>query len=172
MPFFPSLSEDSGVRAIWERFNKKAWEGLSIFSRSFMHTDSMLSAGEKEMIAAYVSKLNESEYCFAGHSRVAINKGISAEIFEPIIEDLEEAPLRQEMKPLLRFIRKLTLKPSQISQSDADEVFAAGWDEQSFHEAILVCARFSMMNRITIGHGLVVDEEKRARDALNMNYAP
>ena len=172
MPFFPSLSKDAGVREIWERFNKKAWEGLSIFSRSFMHTDSMLSAGEKEMIAAYVSKLNESEYCYAGHSRVAINNGISPEIFEPIIEDLEGAPVRQEMKPLLRFIRKLTLKPAQITQSDANEVFAAGWDEQSFHEAILVCARFSMMNRITIGHGLVVDEEKRFRDALNMNYAP
>ena len=119
-----------------------------------------------------MSKLNDSEYCYAGHSRVAINNGISPEIFEPIIEDLEGAPVRQEMKPLLRFIRKLTIKPAQITQSDADEVFAAGWDEQSSHEAILVCARFSMMNRITIGHGLVVDEEKRARDALNMNYSP
>ncbi|MEK9685117.1 MAG: hypothetical protein VW226_11250 [Rhodospirillaceae bacterium] len=170
MPFFPSLPKEAGVRAIWDRFNIKAWEGLSIFSRSFMHTDSMLNAGEKEMIAAYVSKLNESEYCYAGHSRVAINKGIAADIFDPLVQDLEGAPIKDEMRPLLRFIRKLTLRPSEITQEDADEVFAAGWDEQSFHEAILVCARFSMMNRITIGHGLVVDEEKRARDAKNMNY--
>ncbi len=171
MPFFPSLAEDAGVRAIWERFNKKGWEGLSIFSRSFMHTDSMLTAGEKEMIAAYVSRLNDSDYCYAGHSRVAVNRGIDADIFDPLIENLDGAPIREEMKPLLRFVKKLTLKPAQISQADADEVFAAGWDEQSFHEAICVCARFSMMNRITLGHGLVVDEERRAQDALKMNYA-
>ncbi|MEE8332809.1 MAG: peroxidase, partial [Alphaproteobacteria bacterium] len=57
-----------------------------------------------------------------------------------------------------------------ISKSDADAVFAAGWDEQSLHEAICVCARFSMMNRLTLGHGLVVDEERRAKDALRMDY--
>ena len=45
-----------------------------------------------------------------------------------------------------------------------------GWDEQSLHEAICVCARFSMMNRLTLGHGLVVDEERRAKAALSMNY--
>ena len=85
-------------------------------------------------------------------------------------ESIDGAPVRDELKPLLEYVRILTLTPSRITTADADAVLAAGWDEQSFHEAIIVCARFAMMNRITLGHGLVVDEERRASDALNMNY--
>ena len=170
MPFFASLPEDAGVKALWETFNKQAREGLAIFSRSFMRNEGMLSPGEKEMIAAYVSQLNESEYCFSGHSRVAVNLGIDAAVFAPLADDIERAPVRDQLKPVLRFVRILTLTPAKISQADADAVFAAGWDEQALHEAICVCARFSMMNRLTLGHGLVVDEERRARDALNMTY--
>jgi len=170
MPFFPSLPEDAGVKALWETFNDKAREGLAIFSRSFMRNDGMLSPGEKEMIAAYTSQLNDSEYCFAGHSRVAVNLGIDEGVFAPLADDIELAPVRDELMPILRFVKILTLTPARITKADADAVFAAGWDEQSLHEAICVCARFSMMNRLTLGHGLVVDEERRAKAALNMNY--
>jgi len=170
MPFFPSLPEDAGVKALWETFNAKAREGLAIFSRSFMRNDGMLSPGEKEMIAAYVSQLNDSNYCFAGHSRVAVNLGIDEGVFAPLADDIELAPVRDEIKPILRFVKILTLTPARITKADADAVFKAGWDEQALHEAICVCARFSMMNRLTMGHGLVVDEERRAKSALNMTY--
>ena len=149
MPYFPSLPDNSSVRSIWERFNKKGSEALSAFSRKFMHTESMLSPGEKEMIAAYVSQLNRADYCYSGHSKVAINWGVESDIFDLLIENIDKAPLRKELIPLMQFIKKLTLEPSQISQIDSNAVFEAGWDEQSFHEAICVCARFSMMNRIT-----------------------
>jgi uncharacterized peroxidase-related enzyme len=164
------LPEDAGVAKLWEVFNPEARKGLSIFSRSFMRNESMLSPGEKEMIAAYVSRLNDSDYCYSGHSRVAVNLGIDEGVFDPLIENLASAPVRDQMKPLLGFIRTLTLTPARVTKEDVDAVFAAGWDEQSVHEAICVCARFSMMNRLTLGHGLVVDEERRAQDALNLNY--
>ena len=170
MPFFPSLPNDSGVRAMWDRFNPKGHKALSAFSRSFMRNEGMLSPADKELIAAFVSQLNSSEYCFSGHSRVAVNLGVDQSVFEPLGNDIATAPIREEMKPLLEFIKKLTLTPARITQRDADAVFAVGWDEQSFHEAIAVCARFSMMNRLTLGHGLIVDEERRAQDALKMDY--
>ncbi len=170
MPFFPSLPEDAGVAKLWETFNPDARKGLSIFSRSFMRNEGKLTPGDKELIAAYVSQLNESDYCFSGHSRVAVNLGVDEGVFAPLADDIETAPVRDELKPLLRFVKILTLTPARISQRDADAVFAAGWDEQSLHEATCVCARFSMMNRLTLGHGLVVDEERRAKDALRMDY--
>jgi len=170
MPFFPSLPEDAGVRKLWAVFNPKAHEALTSFSRSFMRNEGQLTPADKEMIAAYVSELNESEYCFAGHSRAAIKLGVGDEVFAPLVDDLETAPVRDELKPLLHFVKKLTLTPAQISRVDAERVFAAGWDEKSLHEAICVAARFAMMNRLTLGHGLVVDEERRERSALNMSY--
>ena len=64
MPFFPSLPENAGVRKLWEIFNPEAHKGLQKFSRAFMRREGMLSVAEKELIAAYVSQLNDSEYCF------------------------------------------------------------------------------------------------------------
>jgi len=170
MPFFPSLPEDAGVATMWDTFNPKGREALGLFSRSFMRNEGKLTPADKEMIAAYSSLLNDSEYCYAGHSRVAINLGTDPGVFDPLVQNIDTAPVRDELKPLLRFICILTLTPAKVTKEDADAVFAAGWDEQSFHEAIAVCARFAMMNRLTLGHGLVVDEERRAADALKMNY--
>jgi uncharacterized peroxidase-related enzyme len=170
MPFLPSLPEEATVATMWEVYNPQAREGLSLFSRSFMRNEGKLTPADKELIAAYTSALNESDYCFSGHSRVAINLGYDESVFDPLIEDLATAPVRDELKPLLAFIRVLTLTPAKVKKEDVQALLDMGWDEQSLHEAMAVCARFSMMNRLTLGHGLVVDEERRARDALNMNY--
>jgi uncharacterized peroxidase-related enzyme len=170
MPFFPSLPKDAGVRAIWETFNPDAHEGLSIFSRSFMRKEGKLTPADKETIAAFVSELNNSDYCFIGHSRAAEKLGADRAVFEPLLDDITTAPVREEMKPLLQFIKKLTLTPARVTQGDVDTVFDAGWDEQSVHQAICVCARFSMMNRLTLGHGLIADEANAEARAENMDY--
>ena len=46
MPFFPSLPDDAGVRAMWDRFNPKGHKALSKFSRSFMRNEGMLSPAD------------------------------------------------------------------------------------------------------------------------------
>ncbi len=171
MPFLPSLPQDAGVRKIWETFNPGAHEGLSIFSRSFMRKEGKLTPADKETIAAYVSELNNSEYCFIGHSRAAVKLGADQAVFEPLLADIGTAPVRDEMKPLLRFVKKLTLSPAKVNQEDVDTVFAAGWDEQSIHQAICVCARFSMMNRLTLGHGLIANKDNADARAENLDYA-
>ena len=158
------------VFKIWQVFNPEAHEGLTIFSRSFMRKEGKLMPADKELIAAFVSALNNSDYCFIGHSRAAVKLGVEQEVFNPLAEDISTAPVRDEMKPLLHFIKKLTLTPARVTQDDVDRVFEAGWDEQSVHQAICVCARFSMMNRLTLGHGLIADEDKADARALNMSY--
>ena len=168
MPFFPSLPNDAGVRKMWEVFNPESHEGLTKFARSFTYKESMLTRTEKEIIAAFVSELNNSDYCFIGHSRAAVKMGADPEVFEPLLTDIDSAPVREEMKPLLRFIEKLTLTPARVTQEDLDPVFAAGWDEQSVHQAICVCGRFSMMNRLTLGHGLIADESKAEERGANL----
>ena len=58
------------------------------------------------------------------------------------------------MKPILRYVRKLTLSPSRMTQADADAIFAAGWNEQALHDAVSTCALFNFMNRLLEGHGV------------------
>jgi len=168
MPFFPSLPQGAGVRKIWETFNPEAHEGLSKFVRSFMNKESRITRTEKEIIAAFVSGLNNSDYCFIGHSRAAVKFGADQAIFESLLNDIATASVREEMKPLLRLVKKLTLTPARVNQEDLNTVFAAGWDEHSIHQAICICARFSMMNRLTLGHGLIANEDNADTRAANL----
>ena len=62
------------------------------------------------------------------------------------------------LKPVLAYVKKLTLTPSKISDNDAQAVFKAGWSEQALHDAITVCALFNFMNRIVEGHGVVTND--------------
>jgi len=55
------------------------------------------------------------------------------------------------MKPLLRYVGKLTLTPAKITPEDAQAVLAAGWHEQALHDAVAVCGLFNMMNRMVEG---------------------
>lgn len=54
--------------------------------------------------------------------------------------------------------------------ADADAVYAAGWDERARSDAIWVCARFNMMNRLALGHGLAADPAAFEARAKNMDY--
>ncbi|MFT5134883.1 MAG: hypothetical protein ACI9SC_003365 [Gammaproteobacteria bacterium] len=55
---------------------------------------------------------------------------------------------------MLKYVKKLTLTPTHMTQSDADAVFEAGWDEKSFHFAIMICGMFSLYNRLLEGYGI------------------
>lgn len=169
MPFFPSLGAKANIGDLY-KLNPELRQPMSQLGRAIMRGDSPLTAGEREMIAAFVSGLNRCDYCFAGHSQVAANLGIDKELFRPLLDDLEAAPVEAKWKPLLRFVKKLTLEPRNMTQADADAVFAAGWSERALHDAILVCARFSFMNRLALGHGLDPQADDVERRAANMSY--
>ena len=71
-----------------------------------------------------------------------------------LLDDLDGAPVDDRMKPILAYVRKLTLTPSRMTPTDAAAVFAAGWDEKALHDAVSVCALFNFMNRYVEGLGI------------------
>jgi len=169
MPFFPSLRDNANVGDL---FNIKPdfKEGFSAFSEATMRGLSVFSIGEKELIAAYTSVLNSCDYCYGGHAAIAKQHGIEEGVFDSLIDDIDMAPVDDKLKPILRYVKKLTLDPYKMVQADADAVFAAGWDEAALADAIWICARFSMMNRLTLGHGLKADPVAFEARAKAMDY--
>jgi alkylhydroperoxidase family enzyme len=72
---------------------------------------------------------------------------------EALLADVEAAT-DSPIKPILHYVKKLTLSPARISPADADAVFAAGWHDRALHDAVRVCALFNMMNRLVEGLGV------------------
>jgi uncharacterized peroxidase-related enzyme len=169
MPFMKSLPEKANVREIFN-LKPELRRAQGEMGRIVMRGDSALSPGDRETIAAYVSHLNRCDYCYGGHSELAKNMGADPAIFEQIADDVDTLPVDEKMKPILRYAKILTIEPRKISQADADAVYAAGWDEQTLHDAILVVCRFNFMNRLTLGHGLDPDPESFEKRAASMAY--
>lgn len=164
MPFFKSLPDDAGPGNVFSAY-REIYGHWAEMSQALMNGPSPLSPGEREMIAAFVVGLAECRYAYAAHSVVAYEWGIEEGLIEKLLADLDGAPVADKFKPLLAFVRKLTLTPNRMTQQDADAVFAAGWDEKALHDAIAVTARMCFMNRLVEGYGFTPMNPERARDS-------
>jgi len=116
-----------------------------------------LSALVKEQIGVVVSGINSSSYCVAIHMEVLRQFGIDKPASRKLVTDYMNAPVDDKTKILFRFADKLTRKPLDIDQPDADEVLRAGWSEAALREAVLTVAFFNYINRVSFGLGLVTD---------------
>lgn len=153
MPFFPSFRDESEIGDVY-RYEPRIWNGFLEFSRELMRGPSPLTPGERELIAGYVSGLNACEFCHGAHTAAAVAFGFPEDLMPKLLEDLASAPVSEKLKPILSFVRKLTLTPAKMRESDAEAVFKAGWDEIALHHAIGVAARYNLVNRLIHGHGI------------------
>ena len=162
MTFFPSLSDDAGVPHALEAFNTGTGKPLLEFHDALLRNeDSPLTIGEREMIAAFVSGVNSCQYCHGSHTRAAVYFGIEENLISGMLDDVETSGVEDKLKPVLKYVRKLTLEPSKMTQSDADAVFNAGWSERALYDAVQVCALYNFMNRYVEGLGIEWPKEPR-----------
>jgi len=157
VPFLPSLPDDAAVLDVMKAYPAPA-APLIDYQQIVLRGPSPLSVGERELIAAYVSGLNSCHYCHGVHGEVAKRFGIEEGVLSALLSDVGTAPVRAELKPLFRYVRKLTETPSRMTRADADAVFAAGWEEKALYDAVSVCALFNFMNRLVEGVGLTADD--------------
>lgn len=119
--------------------------------------DGALSTLVKEQIGVVVSGINSSSYCIAIHMEVLRQFGIDKPASRKLVTDYMNAPVDDKTKALFRFADKLTRKPLDVDQPDADEVLRAGWSQAALRETVLTVAFFNYINRVSFGLGLVTD---------------
>ena len=153
MPLFPSLPDNASVPHVFER-RPDIYAPFSRATHAIMRGSSPLTPGERELIGAYVSGLNSCRYCAGGHAAAAEAFGVAPRFLQALLDEPETAPVSEKLKPILAYVRKLTLSSSRMTQADADAVYAAGWDERALSDAIAVCCMFNFMNRLVDGHGV------------------
>ncbi len=152
MPFLKSLPDHAGPPAVFTKY-PDIYGPWSQMSEVLMNGPSPLRQGERELILAYAAGVAGCKFVYGAHSEVAYAWGIENGVLDRLLEDLETAPVEARLKPLLAFVRKLMLTPSDMAQADADAVFTAGWNEEALQGAIGVAARAAFMQRLVEGHG-------------------
>lgn len=147
------LPESATLRELFIAFPKTA-KPLLEYHQALLREDSPLSVAERELIAAYVSGLNECHYCHGIHAKTAAAFGIKEALLLHLVEDLESAEIEPKMRVLLGYLKHLTLSPSSVTENERVAVYDAGWSLDALHDAVSVCALFNFMNRLVMGMGI------------------
>ena len=158
MFYLPSLPTNSVLLDVFRAFPDTATP-LIEYQQILMRWPSPLSVAQRELIAAYVSGLNGCSYCQGVHAATARTFGVAESTLTLLLDDLESADVDEEMKPILKYVGKLTTAPATLTQADADAVFAANWNERALHDAVSVCALFNFVNRVVDGLGIGLGPE-------------
>ena len=164
MPYLRSLPSNATLADLREQYTELLGL-LRPYAERLMRGPSPLSPGERELIAAFVSGVNSCRYCHGTHALVARGCGMNEKVFSNLMDDIETADIEPRLKPILRYVRKLTETPSRMTPGDADAVYAAGWSDEALLHAIAVCAYFNNMNRLVDGTGIVGTETGYAQAA-------
>lgn len=158
MSYLSSLPDNAMLLDVFRAFPDTS-RPLLDYHELVMRGPSPFTVAEREVIAAYVSGVNACAYCHGVHTATAEACGVPAGLVPAAVDDLDAAAVDDKLRAVLRYVGKLTRTPAAVTQRDADDVLAAGWDQQALHHAVVVCALFNFMNRLVNGLGIQGDDD-------------
>jgi uncharacterized peroxidase-related enzyme len=112
-----------------------------------MRGSSPWSVGDRELMAAFVSRINACEFCIEAHSAVATRAYQDEARVSEVLSDLETAPIEEPLRVTLRMLGKLT-REQAVDVNDMRMVLAAGVSRQQIEDALAVCFAFNTTNRL------------------------
>jgi len=153
MSYLPSSPDLTNIAAMLGKYPRR---GILLFKllEDIKRSCSPLNRSMRELIITYTSGLNQCDFCYNTHRAVSEQLGIDERVFEQLKTDINSAQVDEKLKPILRYVKKLTLTPDKITQMDAQQIFDAGWDEEAFLDSIFLCAIVNTMNRFVSGIGI------------------
>lgn len=154
MPHFSFLPKENAVLPDLAFRWPGRYAPMLRYTHKILRGKSALSVAERELIGAYVSLLNACNFCYSVHSALAEQFGVQPEVLEALKNDIDSAPVSDKLKPVLKYVKKVTETPSQVVKEDIDAILAAGWPEKAAVDALSIAAAFAAWNRLMDGAGI------------------
>lgn len=161
-----------GILAPMQKYPETA-KHLTGLAQSLLRGPSSLTPGERELIAAYTSSLNECEFCTGSHSATARHLlEEDSQIVDEVIENgIEQADLSEKMKALLCIAEKVQRDARTVSDEDVKRAREYGADDKAIHDTVLIAAAFCMYNRYVDGLDTPTPSEEEAYDEHGKDLA-
>jgi uncharacterized peroxidase-related enzyme len=131
-----------------------------------------LSRGDRELIAAYVSDLNQCSFCCQSHSAFAAAQlPGGSDLVAKVRRDPEMAPISDRVKALLHIAAVVQLDGRRVTTALVDRARAAGATAVEIHDAVLIAAAFCMFNRYVDGLGTLAGQDSSRYAAMAQQVA-
>jgi uncharacterized peroxidase-related enzyme len=161
-----------GIRSLFA-FRPETAGPLNLLVQTLLHDPHpTLSAGERELIATYVSSLNTCKYCTTIHGAIAKHQlGNDGETVKRVVADIENAPVSDKLKALLRVAAKVQSGGKNVTEADVSQAREQGATDIEIHDTVLIAAAFCMYNRYVDGLATFQPDDEELYDQMGAQRA-
>jgi uncharacterized peroxidase-related enzyme len=161
MPHIQLPEDLPGIRGALA-FRPETAKPLNDLVEMLLHGPNSLTAGERELIATYVSSENDCYYCQAIHGAIAAaSLGDDEAVVKRVKHDFESAAISEKLKALLVIAGQVQQGGKQVTTDAVARARDLGATDLEIHDTVLIAAAFCMFNRYVDGLATVQprDEE-------------
>jgi uncharacterized peroxidase-related enzyme len=151
MPHIDLPAGEPGIRGPMI-FRPETAKPLNELVEVLLRGPSTLSRGERELIAAYVSRLNTCTFCELSHSAFAelqLEQGRA--LVNRVKDDPDTAEVTPKLRALLRIAAAVQRDGKQVREEDVAAARELGATDVEIHDTVLIAAAFCMFNRYVDG---------------------
>ena len=128
---------------------------MSAVTQEAMRGPSSWSVADRELMAAFIAKTNECEFCIKAHSAVAQRAYGDEQRVSELLSDPKNAHIAEPLRATLLMLGKLT-RDHMVTADDMRSVLAAGASRQQIEDALAVCFSFNVIGRLADAFGFSI----------------
>jgi len=158
-------------------FRPETAQPLNDLAEVLLRSDNTLSRGERELIATYVSYLNNCFFCQNAHGGIAqYYLQCDTSFIDAVKKDFATTDISDKLKSLLSIAASVQKGSKNVTAQQVVDAKAMGATDAEIHDTVLIAAAFCMFNRYVDGLATWAPGERdfyinRAKQRAEEGYA-
>ena len=151
----PHINLPEGLQGIRSAmaFRPEIAKPLNELAEALLHAPNSLPQGDRELIATYVSSLNDCYFCQTSHGAAAACHLGDRDVVKQVHADFQQAHISEKLKRLLVIAGQVQRGGKNVTKTAMDAAREEGATDMEIHDAVLIAAAFCMYNRYVDGLG-------------------
>jgi uncharacterized peroxidase-related enzyme len=159
MPHIELDTAEPGIRGLL-RYRPETGGPVSALAEVLLRGPGTLTPGERELVAAYVSALNDCSYCSSVHSACAAAQlpgGMA--VVKQVRDDPGSALVSAKLRALLTIAAAVRDSGHAVTATLVRAARDAGATDLEIHDVVLIAAAFCMLNRYVDGLATIAPDD-------------
>jgi len=164
-----------GIRGLMA-FRPETAAPLNELAEALLRAENSLTRGERELIATYVSALNDCFFCQNSHGGYAQHfLQCDMAYIDAVKSDFRSTNISDKLKSLLAIAESVQKGGKYVTESQVMEARNLGATDAEIHDTVLIAAAFCMYNRYVDGLATWAPQDrdvyvKRAKQRAELGY--
>jgi uncharacterized peroxidase-related enzyme len=158
-------------------FRPETAKPLNDLAEVLLRSENSLSRGDRELIATYVSYLNDCFFCQNAHGGLAQHyMACDMDFIDGVKRNKDNADISPKLKALLTIAASVQKGGKNVTTEQVEKAKSLGATDREVHDTVLIAAAFCMFNRYVDGLGTWAPQDRtfyinRAKARAEEGYA-